>query len=205
MAKKSKKCCDQNDCCTNSGKNMSKQLKKDPMVLCALGLGVIEAIGETKKGSKKTDALRKEAANALKKLAKHADGGKSDKSSKPKKKKKSKSKKKSNGLDVAEMESISPILSFEGLQTTLDEPRNGEADDLKLIAGVGPKLEQTLNELGIYHFDQIAAWTIEEIDWVDDYLQFSGRIVRDNWVDQADALARGGRDEYVRVFGKEPR
>ena len=91
------------------------------------------------------------------------------------------------------------------LVNVMSEPVNGQADDLKWISGVGPKLEETLNELGIYHFDQIAAWTKKEIDWVDDYLKFSGRIERDNWIDQAKTLAKGGWDEYVKVFGKEPR
>ncbi len=77
-------------------------------------------------------------------------------------------------------------------------------DDLKLISGVGPKLEGTLNGLGIFKFTQIAKWTKAEIDWVDDYLSFKGRIERDDWIKQAGALAKGV-DEYVRVFGKKPR
>lgn len=98
-----------------------------------------------------------------------------------------------------------PLLSITSLDNTLTEPRNGQADELHLIAGVGPKLEELLHGLGVFHFDQIASWTQNEIDWVDDYLQFPGRIERDDWVEQAKALAKGGRDEYVRVFGKEPR
>ena len=81
----------------------------------------------------------------------------------------------------------------------------GKADDLKMIAGVGPKLEKTLNKLGFWHFAQIAKWTKKDIAIVDDELSFKGRIERDDWVKQAKALAKGGRDEYVRVFGKEPR
>ncbi|WP_205853234.1 NADH-ubiquinone dehydrogenase [Zhengella mangrovi] len=80
-----------------------------------------------------------------------------------------------------------------------------QPDDLKMIAGVGPKLEEKLNGLGVWTFAQIAAWTPEEVAWVDDYLAFKGRIARDGWIGQAAALARGGRDEYVEVFGKEPK
>jgi len=98
-----------------------------------------------------------------------------------------------------------PLLSITSLENTLTEPKNGQPDELHLISGVGPKLEELLHGLGVYHFEQIANWTKAEIDWMDDYLQFSGRIERDNWVEQAKALAKGGRDEYVRVFGKEPR
>jgi NADH-quinone oxidoreductase subunit E len=78
-------------------------------------------------------------------------------------------------------------------------------DDLKLISGIGPKIEGILHSLGIFTFTQVAAWKKEERDWVDGYLNFKGRIDRDDWVKQADALARGGVDEYVRVFGKVPR
>jgi branched-chain amino acid transport system ATP-binding protein len=72
----------------------------------------------------------------------------------------------------------------------LDAPKGGKADDLQQISGVGPKLESVLNDLGIYHFDQIAAWTKKEIAWVDDYLRFKGRIDRDGWIGQAKALAK---------------
>ncbi|PHP68147.1 NADH-quinone oxidoreductase subunit NuoE [Zhengella mangrovi] len=78
-------------------------------------------------------------------------------------------------------------------------------DDLKMISGVGPKIEGILNELGIFTFAQVASWKKAEREWVDGYLRFKGRIDRDDWVRQAKALAKGGRDEYVRVFGKEPR
>jgi len=80
-----------------------------------------------------------------------------------------------------------------------------EADDLKMISGIGPKIEKILHDLGIYTFAQIAAWGPEEIKWVDQRLKFKGRIIREDWVAQADALAAGGRDEYVKRFGKEPR
>lgn len=64
-----------------------------------------------------------------------------------------------------------------------------KADDLKLISGVGPKLESVLNGLGIWTFAQIAAWTPAEVAWVDDFLQFKGRIDRDSWLAQAKTLA----------------
>ena len=52
---------------------------------------------------------------------------------------------------------------------------------------------------------QIAAWKQDEIEWADGYLKFHGRIERDDWVKQADALARGGEAEYIKVFGEKPR
>jgi NADH-quinone oxidoreductase subunit E len=83
--------------------------------------------------------------------------------------------------------------------------RPAQVDDLKLISGVGPKNEALLHELGIYTFAQIASWKKAERAWVDGYLNFHGRIEREDWVKQAKALAKGGVAEYVRVFGKEPR
>ncbi len=65
----------------------------------------------------------------------------------------------------------------------------GASDDLKKISGVGPVLEKKLNALGITTFAQVAAFSKEDIDKVDDALSFKGRIERDNWLDQAKTLA----------------
>ncbi|WP_439525562.1 NADH-quinone oxidoreductase subunit E [Roseovarius mucosus] len=79
----------------------------------------------------------------------------------------------------------------------LSAPRESGADDLKMIKGVGPKLEQLLHSMGFYHFDQIAKWTEEEISWVDQNLEgFKGRVSRDNWVEQARLLADGKETEF---------
>jgi NADH-quinone oxidoreductase subunit E len=71
----------------------------------------------------------------------------------------------------------------------LSAPRGGKKDDLKQIKGIGPKIEDTLNGLGIFHFDQIAVWDRKTIDWVDSYLSFKGRIDREEWVSQAKELS----------------
>jgi peptide/nickel transport system ATP-binding protein len=63
-------------------------------------------------------------------------------------------------------------------------------DDLKMISGVGPKIEGILNGLGVYKFEQISKWKKAERDWVDNHLKFKGRIDRDDWVKQAKALAK---------------
>lgn len=80
----------------------------------------------------------------------------------------------------------------------------GKADDLKMISGVGPKLEKTLNGLGFWHFHQIAKWKKSDVAIVDNELTFKGRIERDDWIIQAKALAKGGAAEYEKVFGKKP-
>lgn len=84
----------------------------------------------------------------------------------------------------------------DGRPGALDGPRGGQKDDLKRIKGVGRVNEGRLNELGIYHFDQIATWGRTEVDWVDDYLTFKGRIDREKWVQQAKVLARGDDTEF---------
>ncbi len=85
----------------------------------------------------------------------------------------------------------------------LDAPRGGKADDLKKIKGIGPALERQLNGLGIWHFDQIAAWTPEQVAWIDSNLvRFKGRATRDGWVEQARTLAAGGETEFSKRVDK---
>lgn len=95
-----------------------------------------------------------------------------------------------------------PSLDDRNRPAAIEKP--AAVDDLKLISGVGPKIEGILHSLGIYTFAQIAGWKKAEREWVDGYLNFKGRIERDDWVKQAKALAKGGVAEYVRVFGKKP-
>ena len=66
---------------------------------------------------------------------------------------------------------------------------DGEPDDLKKISGVGPVIEEKLHELGIYHYHQIAGFSPEDVTRIDDQLNFKGRIERDNWIEQAKAMA----------------
>jgi NADH-quinone oxidoreductase subunit E len=77
--------------------------------------------------------------------------------------------------------------------SALEAPRGSGPDDLQRIKGVGPVNEKRLHELGVYHFDQIAAWGTNEIRWVGTYFSFPGRIDREQWVVQAAKLAAGGR------------
>lgn len=74
---------------------------------------------------------------------------------------------------------------------TLPKP-DGSADDLTRIKGIGPKLSALLNELGIYHFRQIADWSEAEARWVDDYISYKGRVTREKWIPQALSLMANG-------------
>ncbi len=64
-------------------------------------------------------------------------------------------------------------------------------DNLSLISGVGPKIKQSLNELGYTRFDQIAALTPDEIEAIETALKSKGRVARDEWIAQARDLMEG--------------
>jgi predicted flap endonuclease-1-like 5' DNA nuclease len=82
---------------------------------------------------------------------------------------------------------------------SLTAARGGKADDLKIIKGIGPKLEELCHKLGFYHFDQVANWTADEVAWVDENLEgFKGRVTRDRWVPQAKAIVSMGPTEFLR-------
>lgn len=86
---------------------------------------------------------------------------------------------------------------------TLAAAREGGADDLKRIKGIGPKLEKLCNTMGFFHFDQIAAWTPDEMAWVNANLEgFKGRATRDKWIDQAKLLAAGKETEFSKRVDK---
>ncbi len=117
-----------------------------------------------------------------------------DASAKPKKQTKPKAapetKQEAPAAQSAPKSSDAPAQSETPTIRFLDAPE-GEADDLKKIGGVGPVIERKLNDLGIYHFHQIAEFSAEDVARVDDVLNFKGRIERENWQDQAAKLARG--------------
>ncbi|MGH1440543.1 MAG: hypothetical protein ACRBBR_10555 [Cellvibrionaceae bacterium] len=71
-----------------------------------------------------------------------------------------------------------------------------DLDDLKRIKGIGPVIEKTLNSLGIYTFKQISEFSEDNVKWVDDHIDFPGRINREQWVSQASQLATGGTTDF---------
>jgi predicted flap endonuclease-1-like 5' DNA nuclease len=92
--------------------------------------------------------------------------------------------------------SAAAVAAVEGAQELVAAPSgaSGDADDLQQIKGIGPKIAGILNELGIRQFEQIAAWSATDVDWVNERLKFKGRIEREEWIPQAKALlaARDG-------------
>lgn len=84
-----------------------------------------------------------------------------------------------------------------------DAPAVVDGDDLTRIKGLGPKLSRLLGELGVTRFDQIAAWSEEDLAAIDARLgAFAGRPARDAWVEQAQLLVSGDAAAYEVRFGK---
>ena len=76
-----------------------------------------------------------------------------------------------------------PKVSFKGIEA----PR-GEADDLKRITGISPKLEQRLNDSGVFHYWQLADLDEDHANALDRLLKLKGQVVRDGWMAQAKKL-----------------
>lgn len=85
----------------------------------------------------------------------------------------------------------------------LSSARNGAPDDFTLIESISQLQQTTLNALGIYHYDQIAAWTPEHVAWIDNYLRLQGRIDQEEWLEQAGELAQHGPSAARRVLEDE--
>ena len=74
-------------------------------------------------------------------------------------------------------------------EDSINEPINGARDKLQAIKGVGPAIEKTLNEMGIFRFQQIADMSEYDIDRVAKRLKgFRSRIYREDWIGQARNL-----------------
>lgn len=85
----------------------------------------------------------------------------------------------------------------------LASARSGAPDDLTLIDGLSLLQQTTFYSLGVFHYDQIAAWTPENVAWVDHFLRLRGRIGEEEWVEQAEDLAREGPAAARRVVETE--
>ena len=84
--------------------------------------------------------------------------------------------------------------------TATTAPSDG--DDLTQIKGLGSKIAEILNGIGVTSYAQIASWDDAKIAEVDSQLgRFEGRIRRDNWVEQARLLAEGDKAEFDSRFG----
>jgi len=98
------------------------------------------------------------------------------------------------GSSVAPMAEVLPVdaapyvgEAFERLSV----PR-GAPDDLKKLTGIGPQLEQKLNEAGVYHYWQVAAMSDADVAKLDQELKLNGRAGRDGWIASARGLVEAG-------------
>ena len=64
-------------------------------------------------------------------------------------------------------------------------------DDISLIGGIGPKIFKALTDMGITSFAQIAAWTPEDVERIETEIKQKGRVVREEWIEQAKELIAG--------------
>ncbi len=144
------------------------------------------ALAAAKAAQEKAD---KEKAEAEAKAKKEADAAKAEKEAVAAK------------VETTESEEaeVPAGVAPEGL---LSAPRDGKKDNLTRIKGIGVKIDQALNGIGIYHFDQIAAWTEDNMAWADKALAFPGRAKRDDWVGQAKLLAQGKETEFSQRVDK---
>jgi predicted flap endonuclease-1-like 5' DNA nuclease len=96
--------------------------------------------------------------------------------------------------DLVEEEPVEDLVEESALEADVDEELNdydtiNSRDDLKQIKGIGPAIEKTLHELGIFRFDQIAEMNEYDIDRIAQRLKgFRSRIYREDWIGQARTL-----------------
>lgn len=72
------------------------------------------------------------------------------------------------------------------------------SEDLKRIRGIERELEERLNALGVRRFSDIASWSAGDVTRISQTLGLLGRIEQENWIEQAQILARGADTDYSR-------
>ncbi|WP_202402265.1 hypothetical protein [Shinella sp. AETb1-6] len=92
---------------------------------------------------------------------------------------------------VARDKTATPKPADEKPVRTAPVKKAAKADDLKMISGIGPKLEQVLNGMGFTRYADIAALGDADVARIEAELGAGGRIARDGWVEQARTLAKG--------------
>jgi len=96
-----------------------------------------------------------------------------------------------NGAGKAETVTSAPEPASDTLAAIARKAPKGAADDLQRISGIGPKLEERLNALGLFHYWQLARLTPAQAAELDETLDLRGRMARDAWSIQASRLANG--------------
>mgnify|MGYP005991026137 CR=1 FL=1 len=117
----------------------------------------------------------------------------------------------SNNIDIASSVKATKTMDRGGIQVkqeglnfnSFGKATADEKDDLKKIKGVGPFIEEKLNNIGIYTYKQISKFTIEDIEDVTNLIEFfPGRMLRDDWKEQAKILMEGGETDFSKRVDK---
>ena len=166
--------------------------------LQSFGIQTWEQIADFNKGDidKVTEAIdafpgrieRDDWVGGAKKLL--AQGHKPGEGGKPKK---SSKKKAAKAEKAAPKKAAGPkkVTKWRSGTTKLGTAGAGHTDDLKVVNGIGPVMEKTLNGFGIQTWEQLAAFSKADVTKVNDAIDsFPGRIERDNWVSQAADLMK---------------
>ena len=102
--------------------------------------------------------------------------------------------------DVKSKSSVNPIFrknsSVDNKPLILSSPRPSGKDKLIKIKGIDLKVEKDLNKLGIFHYNQIAAWSNKNCDWIEEFLQLPGTAKKNQWIEQAKILESGKETVY---------
>jgi predicted flap endonuclease-1-like 5' DNA nuclease len=105
-----------------------------------------------------------------------------------------------NKVDVKSKTSVNPIFrknsNVDNKPLILSSPRPSGKDKLIKIKGIDLKVEKDLNNLGIFHFNQIAAWSNKNCDWVEEFLSLPGTAKKNQWIEQAKILESGKETVY---------
>jgi predicted flap endonuclease-1-like 5' DNA nuclease len=103
-------------------------------------------------------------------------------------------------LDSKSKTSVNPIFrknsSVDNKPLILSSPRPSGKDKLIKIKGIDLKVEKDLNKLGIFHFNQIAAWSNKNCDWIEEFLSLPGTAKKNQWIEQAKILESGKETVY---------
>jgi len=103
-------------------------------------------------------------------------------------------------FDIKPKSAINPVfrknshLDYKPL--VLSFPKTIGKDNLKKIKGINSKIENNLNNLGIYHFEQIAKWSNKNCDWIEEFLHAPNYAKSNQWIEQAKILQSGRETLY---------
>src|SRR5215470_9081472 len=77
-------------------------------------------------------------------------------------------------------------------------------DTFERIRGITATVAEHLRWAGVTRYTEIAAWSAADVDRFDRELGRHGRIARDNWIEQAQILSKGGDTAFSRAFDRRP-